>query len=637
MKHERMIGVRTELDGTDISRRAAAVTLCLLVLCACFIRQRYWLMTGGFEPDYLAWANRHDYGGVSESYTTIAGQIYRGAWAQLSQIYPPGYPALIALARLLGVEDLQHFRLVQGFADAGACVLAYHVLRRLRLQRISALLGSALYAVLPWLGWGSALVMGESLIPALALAVLALMLRARDKQRTVDWVLLGCCGVLMPLFRAEFTLLVVPLVVWALVAAQSGNRLRAGLACAAGFLVPWLALAMANYFLHGNFFVSNNVKYYALFSGLGQLPNEFGYYADDVRADQRLHAMGLRYHSAEAEDYWRQVYFDAWLERPGYVLQTILHRFYLIWFETDYFGSTASNWAHILYLAPRATLAAILVLAWRRQYAAILIVLGPVGLAMWTLGAVYVESRYVRYATLSHVLGVAVVFDAIWLGLLAPVARYLDSTGPPASTRRLAFRTLVGAALVLGAWGVYSETRAVYRNARMALIDRALADKIPDKPFEQLDGWQAVVPGATIERQGTVIVVNISPTVVGYQAMASIKGTQKYDAISLIYEVEMDGEKGMFGLLQRDHRAFRFQRPLVPAGATRVQVTVPIDDAAVHGVFAMDYLEGGSKVFRISSFRYALSCVDIVPATLLDRLRHVLFPLPARTFFANCD
>jgi hypothetical protein len=99
----------------------------------------------------------------------------------------------------------------------------------------------------------------------------------------------------------------------------------------------------------------------------------------------------------------------------------------------------------------------------------------------------------------------------------------------------------------------------------------------------------------------------------------------------------MDGEKGMFGLLQRDQRAFRFQRPLVPAGTTRVQVTVPIDDAVVHGVFAMDYREGGSKVFRIASFRYALSCVDIVPATLLDRLSHVLFPVPARASFANCD
>ena len=61
-----MIGVRTEFDATDISRRAAAVALCLLVLCACFIRQRYWLMSGGFEPDYLAWANRHYYGGVSD-------------------------------------------------------------------------------------------------------------------------------------------------------------------------------------------------------------------------------------------------------------------------------------------------------------------------------------------------------------------------------------------------------------------------------------------------------------------------------------------------------------------------------------------------------------------------------------------
>ena len=331
------------------------------------------------------------------------------------------------------------------------------------------------------------------------------------------------------------------------------------------------------------------------------------------------------------------MYFDAWLRHPAHVLRTILHRFYLIWFETDYFGSTTSNWAYILFLAPRATLAAILVLALRRQYAAMLIVLGPVGLAMWTLGAVYVEPRYVRYATLSHVLGAAVVFDAIWLGLLVPVARSLDSTRPLDSIRRLAFKTLVGAALVLGTWGVYSETRAVYRNARMALIDRALADKIPDKPFEQLDGWQAAVPGATVERQGAATIVNVSPTVLGYQARAPIKDTKKYDAISLAYEVEMDGEQGMFGLLQGDFRAFRFQRPLVPAGTTRVQVTVPIDDSAVTGVFAMDYPVRGSKVFRISSFRYALSCVDTVPATLPDRLRQFLFPVPNRVAFANCN
>src|SRR5262249_10360999 len=163
------------------------------------VRHRVWLLDAGLDPDYISWANANYFGVISQHYLYGAEQFLGGH--RFFGPYPPGYPAFLALIRATGLQDPQSIRLVHAPVDPSACILCYQVLRGVGLLRISALAGAALYAVLPWFLKGSTRILAEGLLPALMLLLLALMLRARRRQRASDWILVGVAGVVLALVR----------------------------------------------------------------------------------------------------------------------------------------------------------------------------------------------------------------------------------------------------------------------------------------------------------------------------------------------------------------------------------------------------------------------------------------------------
>jgi uncharacterized membrane protein YjjB (DUF3815 family) len=608
----------------DMSRLVAGLTLACIVVSAFLLRYRVWLLDGGLEPDYLTWANVAHFGFLANRYLHAAGQIFNGHW---DVYYPPGYPAFLALVRAAGVHDPQQIRLVQGFVDASACILCYQVLRGLGLLRVSALAGAALYGVLPWLMKGGTRIMAESLLPFLMLLLLVSAIRARRHQRAWDWILMGIAGVTMALVRPELTLLLPPLAAGAFMLASSGNRLRASLWAAIGFLTPWFALAATNFHLHDSFFISkNSIFYYGLVCGLGQLPNDFGYFLSDDRAVNLIRSMGMQFYSREAEAYWRQVYIEAWLQHPAHVLRTTLHRVHMIMLEP----ADAAPFAGSILLyrwGPYSLAGAVIGCLFRRRPRDIVIIVFPVAAAIATIGWYYVELRYIRYASLSYVLACGVALDAVLIGLLAVIRR---RAVPVAAS----FKAAVAAAALTALFLLVPGLRAFDLAAR-SVVDRSPSDKLPDQTFRPLSNWIAVVPGVTVERgDDEVISVTTSSEVRGYQAMATIADTAQYQTVSLIYEIEVVGKDGYVGVLQGDHKAWRWFLPLNPNGATRSHITVPIHDSVLSVMLQTGADKKEPERFRVLALRYALSCIDS-PSTL-GRVFQTAFPYPGSLQFVNC-
>ena len=125
--------------------------------------------------------------------------------ASIANIYPPGYPALIAVVQAFGAADLQVFKFVQICFDLTACLLVYTVLRGLGTGRGAGVIGAALYAFAPWWASGSTYILAEALVPALVLLLLTLLLRARRRQQMWDWAFCGFGAALVDVVSARIS------------------------------------------------------------------------------------------------------------------------------------------------------------------------------------------------------------------------------------------------------------------------------------------------------------------------------------------------------------------------------------------------------------------------------------------------
>jgi hypothetical protein len=445
-------------------RQLATIAIALTVVLAFALRWRMVQITGGLEPDYFKWSEAHYYSGLLSGHLQTANALVLGTWHRINLMYPPGYGAILAAANLAGLGNLQNFRIFQIAIDAFGCVLAYWVARGLGCSRPWSAIAALGYATVPWWIFGSAVVMGEALVPFLTMAVLAALLRAKRKGRPIDWALAGLIASAASLLRTELVILAIPLAIFAVLVMPPGKRLLSVGLVLTCFFAPRLAVSTINYSHFGIFGVARDVKYYILYSGLGQVPNDFGYVTNDAASSQHLKSLGMKYHSPESEKYWRDVYWSAWRDHPGHVAATVLRRWKMILFDAE----TGHMGRHTLLIALGAG-AALLVcstglLVHRRRYAEAMIIAGPMAVALFSLGLMYVELRYVRYASLSY------VFATAWMGsaLFAPapaVAIFRGLGGQAETARRIAGWAAI-VALVLFA---YRPALRIEKEARSTL------------------------------------------------------------------------------------------------------------------------------------------------------------------------
>lgn len=368
------------------------------------VRQHLLSINGGDEPDQIAWAAKFYFGGITKYYLDMRSAILSGhteaMWA-----YLPGYPAFLALLDLAGFKDLRSIRIVQTVIDSAAVIPLAYVIKRLTASLPISLLGAGIYAIGPWWAEGSSYLLAESLLPALVICVLAGMIWMRDNPlRLAGWMTLGFLSALLPFFRSETILLVVPLTMWAL----TFGRLKSSIAVGAAFFLPLVAWAVRNHVMHDQFALMPNAGWYALWSGLGQVANEWGYFVSDAQAHKLLSTHSIKPHTAEAEIFWKGEYLRAWAEHPRQIFRTIVFRFDVILNSCNYGGPPAL--CNLVYhWFALATIPAVGILIWAKRWTDALLVVGPLAFALFSLGLIYVEPRYVRYAALTYVLGFSVL------------------------------------------------------------------------------------------------------------------------------------------------------------------------------------------------------------------------------------
>lgn len=205
-------------------------------------------------------------------------------------------------------------------------------------------------------------------------------------------------------------LLVFFLGIWALLTTARRDRVRAAIAVSIGFILPLALWAARNEIVHRQFMLTPPVKWYVAWSGLGHVDNPYGYEANDERATSILQSKGLHYHSREAEEYWRGEYFAAWREHPYHVASTILARIHEILARMDTHELDVPYIATFLYGA-MAILTPILLFFMLREgrYDDAYLIALPALYAIVSLGFMYLERRYVRYAGLSYLLAFPIV------------------------------------------------------------------------------------------------------------------------------------------------------------------------------------------------------------------------------------
>lgn len=374
-------------------------------------RLEYLIIKGGLEADQLSWAINNYAGGLTASYLAMRDGIL--SWTAEPHPWPylPGYPAFLAILYEAGIRDLAFVRFVQAVIDSIAILPLYFVLHRIGTSAVPALVGSLLYAIAPWWGAGSIFVLGESLLPGLVIVLLAAMVIVRDRAVTsLPWFLLGALSSILPFFRSEMILLFGPMAVWALLTVRPGRRLVSASCVVAGFALPLLLWSARNYYVHGQFLLTPPAKWYAAWSGLGQVENGFGYFVGDERATALLASNGISYGSLQSEAYWRAAYVAAWFDHPAHVIRTILYRFGKIMGQPDTHVVFAPRISIIAYqvMAFITPLALILLLR-RRHWANAFLIALPLLYALGSLGILYAEPRYVRYAGLTYVLVLPIV------------------------------------------------------------------------------------------------------------------------------------------------------------------------------------------------------------------------------------
>ncbi len=528
-------------------RKAIFLVAIAAVIAVALLNRTYFLIyRGGLALDQQAWATQNYYGGITRGYLLMRDSILSWKAETLLWSYLPGYPFLLAIFSVAGIKDLSVIRFIQVVIDTLAILPLYFVLIRLGKSAYLAIFGCLIYAAAPWWSAGSTYLLADALVPALFILLLAAMVLVRDHpERAANWFLLGLLAAILPFFRSEMVLLFGPLGIWALLVAPKRKRLSSVACVIAGFVLPLLLWALRNYYVHGQFMLTPPAKWYAAWSGLGQVANDYGYFVSDARAADLLASKGIRYHSLEAEKYWFGEYLRAWITHPEHVIKAIFYRFHLILRRIDTQSVHVSRVVLALYgaMAFFLPVGLIWLIRARRIAEAFLIAL-PMLYALGSLGLLYVEARYVRYAGLTYLLILPVIFDV--LAKLLRTGGFRQRLGVP--------RHVVVAIGVLGFITLGSATALQLILVRNAATNQGLSDRLnvnavlaPTSSLENIS-FKPAVPGVETAHSEAGLELRANAPVGRYLLMAPI-GARKDGSMIVRYRITQKRGGAGFGVL----------------------------------------------------------------------------------------
>ena len=605
---------------------ALPASMLALFALAMYVRLHFVIVRGGLEQDQIGWAMRFGSGGITQFYLKMRDVILAGQTEPSMWLYMPGYPAFLAILDLMGFKNLLSVRIVQCVLDAAAiCPLAY-IVTHLTRSRFLAAFAASIYALAPWWAQGAGYLLSEGLLPALVLCVLAGMVWTRNHpQSLLGWATLGLLCAILPFFRSEMVLLVAPLVLWAVMVGLPKRRVWSATTAGVAFAAPIMAWCLRNYLFHGQFALVPPVGWYAMWSGLGQVANDFGYLVNDQKASELLQSKGIAYHSSGSESFWRNEYFRAWSEHPGHVLQTIRFRMNFILTHCDYRDPPLLDMCRLVYSRfAWATLLAMTWLVWKRRWPEAFLIGVPMGVALLSLGFVYVEARYVRYAGLSYVLGFPVLV-ALIADFVASRFKALNRFGSSFSIKAGLGTVGVAAIIIYFATNQQLLNRTEYQSMIPADIDpsdRQFSEHkaIPAQPLT----FGPAIPAAstTISPQGLDVQAMVpNPS---YLAMAALNADNA-DAAVVRYRVKLIEGELTVGILSPEKQQRFLGIQIVSGTSESVQAgkfQAPMEAASRIVLSSWDPTERGSS-FQIQDLEVSFLCVEdpprFVPLYLLSR------------------
>lgn len=591
-------------------RKAILLIIVSAIVAVALINRMYFLLyRGGFALDQQAWAQNNYYGGLSTGYFMMADAIRKWTAEESPWAYLPGYPAFLATLHLLGIEDASFVRFVQIVIDSLVILPLYYVLLRVGKSACLSIIGCLIYAAAPWWSVGSTYLLAESLLPALVILLLAAMVIVRDRSTAgINWFVLGLFSAILPFFRSEMVLLVGPLIAWALLVSPKRKRISSIVFVIAGFALPLVLWAIRNYYIHGQFMLTPPVKWYAAWSGLGQIQNHFGYVTNDARAIELLKSLGIRYHSAAAENYWFDQYLNAWMIHPGHVIRTILRRFEMILGEPETLGTFTSRLVLFCYGAMAfITPVALVRLLRARRAADAFLIAWPMLYALATLGVLYVERRYVRYAGLTYLLVLPVAYKMI-MEMRLPLWM-LQWQYPSTRLLKLAVGTVIMTILVSGVGLQILSMRAVA--GTQALANR-LDARISVPPTSTLGEirFKPVIPTVSVSHNPAELELRASAPAGTYLLMTPM-GSQLNGAVIVHYRVTLKRGRAVgIGILSADTTTWLSHQTAIGAAGETLEGTL-ISQVEVGSSLIIDAQDGsGETAAAFDQLDWAFVCPE---------------------------
>jgi hypothetical protein len=220
----------------------------------------YWLEARGFSHGLVSWP-------VDDPTASFRGrflvhQVQPDGSLRMGVIFPPGYPALLALGFLFGIPMLVGPALAGGLTAATA-VLAKTLTGREDVGRIAAVL-SALNACLRY---HTADTMSHGLAALLLTGAVIAAVRATVSTRRSWWVLCGALTGCLAATRPATALALFVVGAPVLIAWMVQSRRVTALWCLLGAAPPLVLFALHQHALTGAWLVSSQRLYYALADG----------------------------------------------------------------------------------------------------------------------------------------------------------------------------------------------------------------------------------------------------------------------------------------------------------------------------------------------------------------------------------
>jgi hypothetical protein len=397
------------------AQRLIAVSLVVAIGVALWVRYQFmWLYGGG--GDYLQWADTHYFGSISRFYVDAAIGLASGRGFP-TLAYPPGYPFFLSLFVRAGAATPAAMRLLQIITDSLAVAAVFALMKACGLSATVAAVGAWAYALFPLWAAGAVFLLGESLAPALCVVVLLAVVGATGNG-PARWAIAGVVTGAATLVRPDLLTLAVILALYAAVA-PGIRRPRQFAAFAIGAALVLGSWGLRNRLVHGDWVFTSSSTGVALYEGLGDLPNPYGYVADDSVANHVLLDHGIRTGAGTPEGNRLLVseYLRAAEQHPMHIVRAAAHRWRAILFSSDhlqplYFGRLR-EWIDLAGLW--LSIAAVIVV--RRDGRKLLVIGAPVFSALLGIGLTHYEPRYVRYVQLAYLFAGLILFDRAW-GLL---------------------------------------------------------------------------------------------------------------------------------------------------------------------------------------------------------------------------